>query len=104
MADLLERIRGMGPKFSRRARLHEAYKAVFGSADGKRVLADILKHAGVLETSMIAGDAHMTAFNEGKRALALGVLGELRWNPMDLLALAEQRGDEETRDILERAA
>lgn len=104
MADLITRMRAMGEAFLRRARLSENYKAVFNHGAGKIVLADILKKGGVLETSVVAGDVQMTAFNEGKRSLALSIVEELRWNPMDLLALAEERADTETRDVLERAA
>jgi hypothetical protein len=104
MADLLERMRKLGGTFLRRVRLSESYKATFGTPEGKRVLADILKRAGMLETSMVEGDPAMTSFNEGKRALALSIIDELRWQPMDLVALAEARADDETRSLFEREA
>lgn len=91
----LNKIKKMGAVFMRRARLNEAYRITFDGTEGKRVLADILEKAGVLQTSVVAGDAYMTAFNEGKRALALTIIDEMRWSPMQLLALAEERTDNE---------
>ncbi|HEV2673385.1 MAG TPA: hypothetical protein VGV37_02520 [Aliidongia sp.] len=75
----------------KRVGLNRAYHETFGSPQGQRVLADILARAKVLSTSHSPGDAHDTAFNEGRRALGLEIVGELRWTEMELLKLAEEK-------------
>ncbi len=97
------RIRKMGAAFLNRARVSEAYKRVFDTPDGKRVLADILERGMVLQTSIVAGAPDMTQANEGRRQLALEIVEQLRWNPMDVLALAEARADETTLRLGEDA-
>ena len=60
------------------------YKAVFGSAQGKRVLHDILKGAHVIEPSYVRGDAHETSFREGERNNALRIMARLNMDVTEL--------------------
>ena len=68
-----------------------AYHTVFDGAEGQIVLTDILRTAGMLQTSVVAGDAQMTAFNEGKRAIGLHIINHLRWSETEVMQLALQR-------------
>jgi hypothetical protein len=78
-------------RWLRKRRLAAAYRAVFGSPEGKLVLADLLRRGGILETSHVPGDACSTAFQEGRRAMALDIIAELRWSDGELVQLAQQR-------------
>jgi len=75
--------------------LNRAYRAVFDNADGQRVLADLLIKGNALSTSQVEGAPDQTAFNEGKRALVLGILSELRWSEMQLFKLAQETTGEQ---------
>jgi len=57
--------------------LVQKYKSVFDSVLGSPVLWDILNQAGMLSVSHTVGDSHTTAFNEGRRSLALHILQKL---------------------------
>jgi hypothetical protein len=79
-------------RFARqRAALARAWKAVYATAEGKRVVQDLLREGGILSVSHVPGDSYSTAFAEGKRAMALHVAERLRWSEGELLRLAEQR-------------
>lgn len=69
------------------AALVQAYRAVFSTPAGKDVLADILTRGGMVASSFAAGDPHMTAFNEGKRRLALEIIERLNVDPNALLTM-----------------
>lgn len=71
--------------------MHAAYHALFTSPDGQKVLHHMLAQAGLLETSHTPGDAHDTAFREGRRSMALDVLRMLRWTPGEIHELATRR-------------
>lgn len=74
-----------------RLAINAAYKAVFDSPDGVRVMRDLMIRGGLLETSAVEGDPHMTHFNEGRRSLVLDILKELRWSETDIAELARER-------------
>ena len=80
------------------AALVGAYRAVFGTIQGRDVLADILTRAGMVGSSFVPGDPHATAFNEGKRRLALEIIERLNVNPDRLLTMLRTG---EAGDILE---
>ncbi len=78
--------------FRRRVSLAHAYHEVFeGTPAGRMVLGDLLRAAGMLETSAVPGDSHMTHFREGRRSVGLHVLDRLRWREGELLKLAEEK-------------
>ena len=63
-------------------RMRKAYFDVFLSDNGKIVLADIAQR-GLLHTVSFTGESPLsTAFNEGKRALALEIIYLLNPNPI----------------------
>lgn len=53
--------------------LKSDYETIFNLPAGKRVLKDILLSGKCEVSSFVAGDQAYTAFNEGKRALALHI-------------------------------
>lgn len=55
------------------------YQELFKTSDGKAVLQDLVKDCGVF-TSSFSEDTHATAFNEGKRAVALRLIKILKIN------------------------
>lgn len=65
------------------------------------VLRDLLGAGGVLAVSHVQGDPYDTAFNDGKRALALHLLQRLRWSESELLQLGERLTADE---LAERSA
>lgn len=73
-----------------RAALIHAYRAVFDTPAGREVLADILTRGNLVETSFVPGDQHTTAFNEGKRRLALEIIERLNVNPEALLKMLRE--------------
>ena len=62
----------------RAVRLLESYRQVFSGDAGSRVLRDIRSQCHVDTTSMVAGDAYATAFNEGKRAVWIWIKRSLQ--------------------------
>ena len=71
-------------------------RRAFGGEAGGRVLRDLMRRHFVLRSTMIAGDSHETAFNEGRRAVVLDVLHALNADEDALRQrMAEERvGDE----------
>lgn len=67
-----------------RLRIHQSYQTVFEQPQGRDVLHDLLREAGMFSTSQ-THDPHKTAFNEGKRYIALFVLNRLRMDNLDHL-------------------
>ena len=62
--------------------MRKAYQLVFSLSSGQRVLADIAQR-GLLHTVSFTGETPLsTAFNEGKRALALEIIQMLNPTPI----------------------
>lgn len=53
------------------AELKLAYRRVFNTDDGQKVLADLKKRSSFEATTFVSGDPHTSAFNEGQRAAVL---------------------------------
>lgn len=68
---------------NRRADVDQAYRDVFGSVPGQRVMADLMAKAGVLASSFqpADGDPYWTAFNEGRRDLFVYILKKVNPEP-----------------------
>lgn len=84
-----------------RLKLASAYQSVYASPDGAAVINDILREAGILSVSHVEGDPGTSAFNDGKRALALYVVQRLRWSEGELVALARAQTTDDLNDIEE---
>ena len=57
------------------------YHAVFGSEQGQRVLADILRRCGVMKGTFAGCDTHLAAFHEGRRRVGLELIETLNQHP-----------------------
>ena len=64
--------------------LRRTYRAVFGTPDGQRVLRDICKASCVISSAYTAANPNQTAYDNGARDLALGILRTLYRSDEDL--------------------
>jgi hypothetical protein len=69
-------------KYDDRMRLAD-YRMVFGSAEGKRVIHDLIARHYVLG-STFAGDPITMAHNEGQREVVLHILRYMQMKPSDI--------------------
>lgn len=81
-----------------RIRLHESYQVVFQSPDGEKVLRHIMKVGNVTKPSFVAGDPHSTAFNEGRRHLALSILRFVGKDHKKLIQMIEEGTNDEDQN------
>ena len=61
----------------KRAEFELALLAVMSSADGQKVLREILRRTHVFSISLSAGHPDVTAFKEGERNIGLSLLGDM---------------------------
>jgi hypothetical protein len=87
-----------------RAKIGDSYRRLFESPDGQFVLMDLLNRSGVLQTSMVAGEPHMTAYREGRRSIALEIIQLMQWSEMELVRLSMQRTAAALREMGESGA
>lgn len=76
----------------RHRKLTKAYHTVF-EYEGEDVLLDICREGMVFSTTQVSSDQYLSAFNEGKRALALYILGRIRRSGPDMLKLLETKDE-----------
>lgn len=67
-----------------------AYKMLFDSPEGQKVLYDLMKSCHVL-TTVHSSDPYETAYKEGERSVVLRILRTLRTNPEAFLKMVESR-------------
>lgn len=67
------------------------YRAVFSTEEGKRVLEDLGVFAGLQADGFAPGDPHLTAYNAGRRSVALRILEMLEMSSLDFQKLAHDR-------------
>jgi hypothetical protein len=77
-------------RLKRQLSLVQQYKDLFESPSGKKVLHDLIKQTGMLDTSHANGDSHATAFNEGARGVCLYILKRLNTSESDLFELIKK--------------
>ena len=65
------------------SRKNTTYKQVLQSPDGKFLLAALLDFSGLYRQSF-STDPYQTAFNEGKRAVALHIIQQLEFKEEDI--------------------
>lgn len=70
-----------------------AYKAVFNSPDGRLVLIDLIKKAGILDGAHEEQDS-ANFHKNGRRSIVLDILATLRFDEGGLLELVQARLDE----------
>lgn len=71
------------------------YKMVFGTPHGSRVLMDMMKTHGILQSSFDK-DPYLTAFKEGERNAVLRILTVLKINVEDIKKRIEEDGNDNT--------
>ena len=71
---------------AQQAALAQAYRQTFATEQGRAVLADILRRAGLTQSSY-AGDPHETAFREGRRRVGLEIVEAINRDPDVELAM-----------------
>lgn len=69
MADNVEK-----KQATKRFNLFAAYKQIFGSPTGQKVLHDLMKTHYVMASTFTSEATHETAFKEGERAVVLRIL------------------------------
>lgn len=88
----------MSDKVTKKARsqagIVRAYKNVFESPDGRKVIADLMRVHGMMSSSF-SGDANQTIFKEGERNVVLRILAVLKTDE----ALLRERIDSHERDL-----
>ena len=70
-------------KRQERAEVIRAYKRVFETADGMKVLSDLMKNAHMYRSTMDA-NPHELAYREGERSLVLKILRTIKADPTEL--------------------
>ncbi len=68
------------------AALAQAYRHTFATEQGRVVLADLLRRAGLMQSSF-SGDPLETAYREGRRRLGLEVVEAINRDPDAVLAM-----------------
>ncbi len=68
----------------------QAYRRVFATDDGRRVLADLVKASGLMTGAHVEGDSHATHVNIGKQWMVQRVLGFLKMTPDELTQLEKE--------------
>lgn len=87
---MIERFTEMVRNAKQRSVIRERYRRVFGTEDGRVVLAHILRQGHVLSTTFVAGDSHQTALNEGMRRLALSIARAVYKNETEMQQQVEK--------------
>lgn len=87
----LSQVRRLGAWWISRAALGEAYRRLYETSDGKLVLDDIMRQGGMIDDVFVGGATDVTAYNSGKRALALHVLRATQGGLSEVVALELQR-------------
>lgn len=77
--------------FRRRGALASAYTTVYRMPEGKMIIDDLLRKAGLLEVSHVIGDPSTTAFRDGRRSMGLEILDAMRWTEGELVKLAQEQ-------------
>ena len=58
--------------------IREAYKMIFESDEGKKVLSDLEKRCHFCSTTNVKGDSHESAYMEGQRSVLLFIKSMLQ--------------------------
>lgn len=78
----------------KRLELKRKYKEVFGTPEGKEVLAHILRVAGVTRPRFTS-DNEMTRINEGERRLAMSIFKQVHSSTDHLIQLMQDEIDKQ---------
>ena len=76
------------------------YKKVFNSAEGKRVLYDLMREGHILGPAYYPNEPNSVYVNEGKRNMVLFILEKLKTDTVELKALIDKEVENERRSNL----
>jgi len=71
-------------------RRRHLYRQVFGTPEGKVVLADLLKFCNVRNAVVVPGDPIMTGFNDGVRRVGLRIASICGMSDDELIRLSNE--------------
>ena len=72
-------------------RIRAAYRGVFSGPDGELVLQDLLKFCNGGNQSFVPGEPYETAFNEGKRRVALRIVAFCEMTDLQMMEIAVRK-------------
>lgn len=72
----------------------QKYKELFKGPTGEFILSSLFDFAGFYKQSFVANDPYQSAFNEGKRAVALHIIQHLEMREEDLRNLVRNYREE----------
>lgn len=75
-----------------------AYRSLFDSEDGKKVLYDLIKTCHVL-TSTFDGDPNEMMYREGERSVVLRILKTINTDPQQIMKLMEEGNQMEEKYV-----
>ena len=81
-----------------RLALKGKYRSVFGSHDGQIVLQHLARECFLNRSTIIAGEPHLTALNEGSRRVILAILRPLHEPADNLIKKLEEARYENATD------
>ena len=67
----------------------KVYQSLFGTPDGRLVLVDLMKEAGMLEVGSL--DPYEGPYQTGRRSMVLHIMAKLRMDYERLLELSQER-------------
>ncbi|HEV2187517.1 MAG TPA: hypothetical protein VGR70_09930 [Stellaceae bacterium] len=91
-------LKRFAPHLQKRYELADAYQRVFGNADGRLVLSDILKSANLLDATC-EGESAAIIWGAGRRSLGAHIIARLRWSSFELANLARETTHEEMLEL-----
>jgi hypothetical protein len=74
----------------KRKEIQKLYKQVFGTDEGKKVLAHLMRNGFIAKSTFVAGDPHQSAMNEGSRRVVLSILTFMNKNEDEMQKQIEQ--------------
>lgn len=74
-------------------RLRRAYRTVAATAEGRQVIADLLNFCLYNDEIFVLGDPHATAYQAGKRRVALRFMQMARLTQDEIDDLAKRKGE-----------
>lgn len=81
-----------------RAALIADYRVAFGGPAGQRVLADLLRRTGAMQTTWAPDGAEAVAFREGRRRVGLEIVETINAEPDAAIAMAQSGMTEDLYD------
>lgn len=80
----------------RQKALQRDFKAVFNTEAGQRVLGWLADHNFVFQHTTVVGDSHLSAFNDGRRAVLLDIMRFLAVDEVALMKMYQERSHDGT--------